>query len=141
MSLLDDAARVESLTVLSRFRTDFYACLPARADALFELTYALPCTDGPVKTLVDPSLAPERRRGHGALYGALNHGRLDVVRLRRTLSGLPLPRAADGRIMLALTASPFGAALGGFLLDRTSAPAVLVGCGALMILTVPPASL
>ncbi|MGW2112966.1 hypothetical protein [Streptomyces sp. NPDC001948] len=30
-----------------------------------------------------------------------------------------------------------GAALGGFLLDRTSAPAILVGCGAVMILTVP----
>jgi hypothetical protein len=38
VSVLDDAARVESLTVLSRFRTDFYACLPAPTDALFELT-------------------------------------------------------------------------------------------------------
>ncbi|MER6975827.1 transposase, partial [Streptomyces carpinensis] len=53
------------MTVLSRFRTDFYACLPARADALFELTDALLCTDGPVKTLVELSLAPEHRRGHG----------------------------------------------------------------------------
>jgi hypothetical protein len=26
------------------------------------------CTDGPVKTLVDLALAPEHRRGHGALY-------------------------------------------------------------------------
>ncbi|WSY97096.1 transposase [Streptomyces sp. NBC_00873] len=59
----------------------------------------------PVKTLVDLSLAPEHRRGHGALYGALNHGRLDVSRLRRTLAGLPLPRAADGRIMLAADVS------------------------------------
>ena len=101
MSLLDDAARVESLTVLSRFRTDFYACLPARADALFELTDALLCADGPVKTLVELSLAPEHRRGHGAMYGGLNHGRLDVTRLRKTVAGLPLPRAADGRIVLA----------------------------------------
>ncbi|MEV6742435.1 NF041680 family putative transposase [Streptomyces sp. NPDC051104] len=105
MSLLEDAARVESLTVLSRFRTDFYACLPARADALFELTDALLCTDGPVKTLVELSLAPEHRRGHGGLYGALNHGRLDVARLRRALAGLPLPRAADGRIVLACDVS------------------------------------
>ena len=37
VSLLDDDARVESLTVLSRFRTDFYACLPARADTLQQL--------------------------------------------------------------------------------------------------------
>ncbi|MDQ0935769.1 hypothetical protein QFZ49_005741 [Streptomyces turgidiscabies] len=35
VSLLQDAVRVESLTVLSRFRTDFYDCLTARADALF----------------------------------------------------------------------------------------------------------
>jgi hypothetical protein len=105
VSLLDDAAHVESLTVLSRFRTDFYACLPARADALFELTDALLCTDGPVKTLVELSLAPEMRRGHGALYGALNHGRMDVARLRRTLASLPLPRATDGRIVLACDVS------------------------------------
>ena len=105
MSLLDDADRVESLTVLSRFRTDFYACLPARTDALFELTDALLCTDGPVKTLVELSLAAEHRRGHGAMYGALNHGRLDVARLRRTLAGLPLPRARDGRIVLAADVS------------------------------------
>jgi DDE superfamily endonuclease len=105
VSLLDDAVYVESLTVLSRFRTDLYACLPARADALFELTDALMCADGPVKTLVDLSLAPEHRRGHGALYGGLNHGRLDVARLRRTLAGLPLPRTADGRIVLACDVS------------------------------------
>jgi uncharacterized membrane-anchored protein len=41
------------------------------------------------------------------------------------------------RSAVLLTASPFGAALGDFLLDRTSAPTILVGCGALMILTVP----
>lgn len=105
MSLLDDAAYVESLTVLSRFRTDFYAFLSARADVLFELTDAVLCTDGPVKTLVDLSLAPEHRRGHGALYGGLNHGRLDVARLRRTLAGLPLPRSADGRTVLACDVS------------------------------------
>ena len=53
VSLLDDAARVESLSVLSGFRTDFYDCLTSRADALFELTDALLCADGPVKSLVD----------------------------------------------------------------------------------------
>ena len=60
----NDASRVESLAVLSRFRTDFYACLTARVDALFELTDALLCADGPVRTLVGLSLAPEHRRGH-----------------------------------------------------------------------------
>jgi hypothetical protein len=61
MSLLDNAARVESLNVLSRFRTELHRCLAARADALFELTDALLCTDGPVKTLVDLALAPDHR--------------------------------------------------------------------------------
>ncbi|TLS41388.1 transposase [Streptomyces montanus] len=92
---------------MSRSRGDFYDCLTARQDALFELTDALLCTDGPVRTLVDPALAPEHRRGHGALYGSLNKGRLNVDRLRRTLAGLPLPRAADGRLVLAVDVSPW----------------------------------
>jgi hypothetical protein len=107
MSLLDEHARVDPLTVLSRFRTDFHGCLTARADALFELTEALLCTDGPVKTLVDLALAPEHRRGHGALYDGLNCGRIQVRRLRRALAGLPLPRAAGGRIVLAVDVSPW----------------------------------
>ena len=32
------------------------------------------CAEGPVKTLVGLSLAPEHRRGHGALYDAVDHG-------------------------------------------------------------------
>jgi DDE superfamily endonuclease len=107
VSLLDDAARVESLTVLSGFRTDFYRCLTARADALFELTDALLCTDGPVKTLVDLALAPEHRRSHGMLYDGLGCGRIDLDRLRTTLAGLPLPRAANGRIVLGVDVSPW----------------------------------
>lgn len=107
MSLLDDAARVESLAVLSRFRAEFYDCLTARADALFELTDALLCADGPVKTLVDLTLAPEHRRGHGTLYDGLNSGRLEMARFRRTLASLPLPRAAGGRIVLAVDVSPW----------------------------------
>lgn len=106
MSVLNEAARVESLAVLSRFRTGFYGCLSARADALFELTEAVLCTDGPVKTLVDLALAPEHRRGHGALYDGLNSGRIEVARFRKALSVLPLPRAADGRIVLAVDVSP-----------------------------------
>jgi hypothetical protein len=99
--------RVESLAVLSGFRTDFYRCVTARADALFELTDALLYTDGPVKTLVDLALAPEHRRSHGMLYDGLGCGRIDVDRLRVTLAGLPLPRTTDGRIMLAVDVSPW----------------------------------
>jgi hypothetical protein len=49
-SVPDGAADVDPLSVLSRFRIDFYACLYARADVLFELTDAVLCADGPVKT-------------------------------------------------------------------------------------------
>jgi len=90
---------------LSGFRDGFYRCLTRRADALFELTDALLCTDGPVKSLVGLSLAPEHRRGHGAMYDAVNAGRIDVQRLRTTVTGLALPRAVDGRLMLAVDTS------------------------------------
>jgi hypothetical protein len=104
-SLLEHAADVESLAVLSGFRLDFHACLTARGDELFELADAVLCADGPVRTLAGLSLAPEHRRGHGALYDAVNHGRIAIGRLRRSLAGLPLPRAADGRLMLAVDVS------------------------------------
>ena len=104
-SLLEHAAGVEPLAVLSRFRLDFHACLTARRDELFELADAVLCADGPVRTLAGLSLAAEHRRGHGALYDAVNHGRIDIGRLRRSLAGLPLPRAADGRLVLAADVS------------------------------------
>jgi hypothetical protein len=103
-SLPEDAGR-GSLAVLSRFRREFHACLTARADELSELVDAVLCADEPVKTLAGLSLAPEHRRGHGALYDAVNHGRIDVARLRRSLAGLPLPRAGDGRLVLAADVS------------------------------------
>lgn len=92
MSLPVGVSGIEALDLLSRFRVEFYACLYKRADALFELTDAVLCADGPVKTLVELSLAVEHRRGHGALYAALDRGWLEPTRLRRTLAGLPLPR-------------------------------------------------
>jgi hypothetical protein len=92
---------------LVSFRAGFYECLTARADELFELTDALLCTEGPVRTLVELAVAPEHRRGHGALYDALNHGHVEVGRLRRMLAGLRLPRAAGGRIVLGVDVSPW----------------------------------
>ncbi|MFF2149698.1 NF041680 family putative transposase [Kitasatospora sp. NPDC058190] len=105
MSLPLDPPAGDGLGILSRFRVEFYDCLYTRADALFELTDAVLCTDGPVKTLVELSLAAEHRRGHGAMYQALDRGWLEPTRLRRTLAGLPLPRLADGRIALAVDVS------------------------------------
>ena len=39
------------------------------------------------------------------LYDAVNSVRIDIARLRRCRAGLPLPRAADGRLMLAVDVS------------------------------------
>jgi len=92
---------------LAGFRLELYRCFTARADALFELADAVLCTDGPVKTLVGLSLAPEHQRGHGALYDAVNCGRVEIARLRRALAGLPLPAWPDGRIRLGVDVSPW----------------------------------
>jgi hypothetical protein len=104
-SLPDNAAGAGPLAVLSRFRLEFRACLTARADELCELADAVLCADGPVRSLAALSLAPEHRRGHGALYDAVSHGRISITRLRRSLAALPLPRAADGRLVLAVDVS------------------------------------
>src|SRR6266851_7629448 len=105
MDSLPEDAGAGPLAVLSRFRLDLHACLTARADELCELADAVLCADGPVRSLAGLSLAPEHRRGHGALYDAVNHGRIDIGRLRRSVAGLPLPRAADGRLVLAADVS------------------------------------
>src|SRR3954453_20894279 len=86
---------------LAWFRQEFYACLTARADALFELTDAVLCADRPVTSLVELTMTAEHRRGHGAMYDALNAGRVEPQRLRRALASLPLP-TMDGRIVLAV---------------------------------------
>jgi hypothetical protein len=92
---------------LRQFRGELYRCLTRRADELFELTEAVLCAEGPVKTLVDLSLAPEHRRGHGALHDGLNCGQLDAERLRGQLSRLPVPRMFGTRIVLAIDVSPW----------------------------------
>jgi hypothetical protein len=89
----DDAA----LGILSHFRVEFYDCLYTRADALFELTDAVLCSDGPVTSLVESALTAGHRRGHGVMYDAVNHRWLEPRRPRRLPASMPLPRAADGR--------------------------------------------
>ncbi|GHI75424.1 hypothetical protein Sspor_09850 [Streptomyces spororaveus] len=107
VSLLSDAVRREAFAEASRFRGEFYECLTARRDELFELVDAVLCADGAVKSPVDLTLLPEHRRGHGAMYGGLNRGRIDVDRLRTLLAGLPLPRFDGGRLVLAVDVSPW----------------------------------
>jgi hypothetical protein len=96
-----------SLDDLAAFRGAFYDCLTLRADALFELTDAVLCAEGPVSTLVGLTLTAEHRRGHGALYDGLGSGRIEVGRLRRSLATLPVPRDGQGRITLAVDISPW----------------------------------
>jgi hypothetical protein len=93
-------------TELADFRQEIFTCLTTRRDELFELVDAVLCAEGPVRTMVGLTLAPEHRRGHGALYDAINHGRIEIARLRRALATVPLPRAAGGRIVLAADVTP-----------------------------------
>jgi hypothetical protein len=97
-----DPVRGAAFGELRRFRREFYRCLTARADAVFELTDAVLCADGPVRSLAELSLVGEHRRGHGSAYAAVADGRIDIERLRTALAGVPLPRAADGRLVLAV---------------------------------------
>jgi hypothetical protein len=96
-----------AIGALARFGQEAYECFTARADVLFELTDAVLCTDGPVRSLVGLSLAPEHRRGHGALYDALNCGRIDIARLRNLVAAQQLPKAAGGRMVLAVDVTPW----------------------------------
>lgn len=107
MSLLHQDARHEAFGFPSHFREDLYACLTRRGDTMFELCDAMLCEDGPVTSPVDLTLLAEHRRGHGALYDALNQGRIDVGGLRKALAVLPQPKAADGRLVLAVDVSPW----------------------------------
>jgi hypothetical protein len=94
-----------ALARLAGFRRGLYWCLGMRRDALFETCDALACKQERVLMLAELCLEPECRRGHGAVYDALNSGEVRIGRLRRALSALPLPRWDDGRIRLAADVS------------------------------------
>ena len=93
------------LASMTAFRQRFYDCLTSRADALFELTDAVLCVDGPVRSLVELSLAVEHRRGHGALYDGVNAGRIEVARFQNLVACQVIPRCQDGRIVLGIDVS------------------------------------
>ena len=102
MISVPDVDPAGALGRLAGFRTEFHRCLTSRADALFELVDAVLCGDTPVRSLAELSLSGQHRRGHGSAYAGLNRGRIDVDRLRTALAAVPVPRAADGRIVLAV---------------------------------------
>ena len=68
----------------------------------------------------------------GLVYGPYSALSFTVLQERAPADSLTTVLAARSAVLL--TASPLGALLGGLLLDRTGAPAVLVSSGALMIL-------
>ena len=113
--------------VLAGFRGLLYRCLTRRGDELFELGDAVLCADGPVQDLARLSLVAGHRRGHGAVYDALNAGRVDIGRLRRALAGLPLPAVAGRADQAGGGCEPVAAAAGGY--QRWPAVLPLYGCG------------
>ncbi|MFF9899504.1 transposase [Streptomyces longispororuber] len=106
MGLVEHEVQRDALTVVAEFRSELYACLTARSHALFVLCDALLCTEGPVGTLVDLALAPEHRRGHGALYSGIR------PRLTRRAAWLdhagPLPIIEGTVIRLTVAKPPSG---------------------------------
>ena len=88
-------ARYQAYQELREFRARLYGCLTARPDACFELCDAILCADHAVTSLVQLSLVPEFRRGHGALYDALAAGQVDGEALAAVLTAT-LPPLVDG---------------------------------------------
>jgi hypothetical protein len=88
------AGAIARYMALRKFRARLYGCLTARADALFELTDAILCADHAVTSLVQLSLVPEFRRGHGALYDALAAGQIDEEAFAALLADT-LPQLID----------------------------------------------
>ena len=101
----DEADEERARGMVAWFRSELYRCFTKRPDALFELADAVLCRPERVHMLAELSLEPECRRGHGAVYDAVNCGRVQVARLRRALAALPLPAWEDGRIRLAADVS------------------------------------
>ena len=102
---VEGGAEDQARGLLAAFRGELYRCFTKRPDTLFELADAVLCRQDRVHMLAELSLEPECRRGHGAVYDAVNCGEVQVARLRRALAGLPLPAWEDGRIRLAADVS------------------------------------
>ncbi len=95
-----DGAMAEA--ALRDFRRAVYRGLRGWADALFELSDALLEAGPPVGSVPALSLEPVFRRGHGSLYKALAHGRVDAARLRSALLAV---RPTDWPAVFAVDAS------------------------------------
>jgi hypothetical protein len=90
---------------LSGFRLEFYDALATRADGLFEFVDAMLCAHGPVKALVELSLAPKHRaRARSAVRRGDRRAHRPSAAAGRGRRAAA-PRAADGRITLAVDVS------------------------------------
>jgi hypothetical protein len=88
---------------LAGFRRGWYGCLGRWPDVLFELTDAVLCAPGPVRSLPRLSLEPVMGRGHGSGYAGLAHGRADEQALEGLLArsapvSWPLVFAVDATV-------------------------------------------
>jgi hypothetical protein len=91
-----DQAGAAGTARLVAFRRDLRGCFTRRADALSEVTDAILCAQGPVRSPAELSVEPEFRRGHGPVYGALAGGRIDAAGLRRLqVAAMPAPAPGD----------------------------------------------
>ena len=85
--------------VLAGFRAGWFGCLGRWADVLFELTDAVLCSGGPVRSFPRLSLEPVMGRGHGSGYAALARGQVDERALEQLLArsapvSWPIPASA-----------------------------------------------
>jgi DDE superfamily endonuclease len=106
-------------TPLTEFRRQLLGCLTRRGHALFELADAMACGPGPVHSPAELSLEPEFRRGHGSLYAALAHGRIDATALRRLLVGRVAPARAGEPLMFGIDTTPLARADATFADNRS----------------------
>jgi len=101
----DGQSGEQACGVLAAFRGGLFRCFGKYRDTLSEVCDAVLCKQDRVHMAAELSLEPECRRGHGAVYKALNRGQVQVARLRWALAALPLPAWDDGRIRLAADVS------------------------------------
>lgn len=102
----DNPLLVESLAELTMFRRQLMGCFTRRRDTLFEVTDAMLCAQGRVGSPAELSLEPELRRGHGSVYAALRHGRIDGAASRRLLVGRVAAARPDEPLMFAIDTTP-----------------------------------
>ncbi len=102
----DNPLLVESLAELTTFRRQLMGCFTRRGDTLFEVTDAMLCAQGRVSSPAELSLEPELRRGHGSVYAALRHGRINGAALRRLLVGRVAPARPGEPLMFAIDTTP-----------------------------------